>query len=101
MAFVLHNKIGDEKNHIVAYDLQGNKCMDVKNSYSYEYVCVGEKEVLLHSGLSVLALRLNGNIKFQHEFTSNIERMFPIKKNEYFLIQQGEVHTIKLIEEKE
>ena len=75
--------------------------MDVTNSYSYEYVRVGEKEVLLHSGLSVLSLRLNGNIKFQHEFTSNIEAIFPIKKNEYFLVQQGEVHTIKLIEEKE
>ena len=101
LAFVLDNKTGDEKNHIVAYDLQGNKCMDVTTSYSYEYVCVGEKEVLLHSGLSVLALRLNGKIKFQHEFTSNIEAMFPIKKNKYFLVQQGEVHTIKLIEEKE
>ena len=57
--------------------------------------------MLLHSGLSVLVLRLNGNVKFQYEFTSNIKAMFPIKKNEYFLIQQGEVHTIKLIEEKE
>ena len=101
LAFVLDNKTGNEKNHIVAYDMQGNKCMDVTNSYSYEYVCTGEKEVLLHSGLSVIALRLNGNIKFQHEFSSNIEAMFPIKKNEYFLIQKGEVHTIKLIEEKE
>ena len=101
LAFVLDNKTGNDKNHIVAYDMQGNKCMDVTNSYSYEYVYVGEKEVLLHSGLSVLVLRLNGNVKFQHEFTSNIKAMFPIKKNEYFLIQQGEVHTIKLIEEKE
>ena len=101
LAFVLENAAGNEKNHIVAYDMQGNKCMDVTNSYSYEYVRAGEQEVLLHSGLSVLALRLNGSKKFQYEFEANIEAMFPIEKNKYFLIYQGAVHTIKLTEEKE
>lgn len=100
LVFVLENTSGNDKNHIVAYDMQGNKCMDVTNSYSYEYVRAGEQEVLLHSGLSVLALRLNGSQKFQYEFDANIEAMFPIEKNKYFLIHQGAVHTIKLIEEK-
>ena len=101
LVFVLENTTGNEKNHIVAYDIQGNKSMDVTNSYSYEFVRAGEKEVLLHSGLSALVLRLNGSVKFQYEFASNIEAMFPLKKNEYFLVQQGEVCTIKLRKEKE
>lgn len=97
LVFVLENKTGNDRNHLVAYDKQGKKRMDLTNSYSYDTVAVGEEEVILHGTLSCLILRTDGRTKFRHEFETNIKELFPIGRNRYFLVSGSEAQTIKLI----
>ena len=101
MAFVLENHTGNDTNHIVVYDKQGKKCMDITNSYAYDEIRIAEQEIVLHNSLSCMAIRLNGSMKFQYEFDSNIRAFFPIKGNRYFLVDHNAVCTVSLKKIKE
>lgn len=97
IGFVLENYDGEEKYHIVVYNLNGKEVVDCKVDYNYETVSIYKKEIIFYSQLECNILRFNGKEKFHYTFDKNISYFIPKNKyNEYFIIDNTMIREIKL-----
>lgn len=84
---------------ILLYDLSGKKVLDKDLDYHYDNITLYEKEIILYDSLSVVILNLNGKVKFEQKFESNISLFLPGgEPDQYFLIKNNELMKIKLLE---
>ncbi len=87
----------DKQKILSFYDVKGKEKQILKEVPEYEAIAATEEEVVFFSPQRVSIYRANGSRKFTTAFTQSLEAVFPAGNNQYFLVDAGNVHTIKLL----
>ena len=67
----------------------------------YEAIAASKDEIVFFSPQSMVIYRGNQSLKYEGNFKSGLETVFPIGGNQYFLVDTGKVQTIKLVNKKQ
>lgn len=105
---VLYNKkhvglvlksLDTDSKKLLLYDLAGNKVLEKKLNFSYDRIFMTESEIIMYDNISSMVMKLNGKVKFNYTFDSNITAFYPINNlDKYFLIEEAKVSEILLKE---
>ncbi len=62
----------------------------------YETMVATKEEVIFFSPQSITIYRKNRSLKYEGDFASSLEAIFPVGGNKYFLVDTGKVQAIRL-----
>lgn len=84
---------------LLLYDLTGKKVLEKTIDINYEKIYITDEEIILHNNLSCRIMKLNGNVKFEYTFDSNIAAIYPANHlDRYFLVEGKNISEILLVE---
>ncbi len=101
VGFVLNNGDGTDKYRLLLYDLNGKVVLDKAMNYEYDTIYLSDEEIVLHSNLEWVILRINGQVKFHYTFETDISYILPVNNlDKYIIIDNVNMQEVKLTEKK-
>jgi len=95
---VLESEDGSSET-LKLYDLKGKQVLDKSLDFRYTKIFMTEKEIIMHNDLRSMILKLNGKVKYDDTFDSNIDAFFPIDNlDHYYLINKTKLNEIQLLD---
>lgn len=85
-----------KQRSLTFYDPQGKEKQTWNEIPEYEKITATKEEVVFFSPQSVTVYRVNGTLKFSQSFNQSLEAVYPAGGDKYFLVDIGQVQTIKL-----
>lgn len=83
---------------LIIFDLKGEQVLDTKLDYDYDGIHISNDEIILYNTLSCKILKINGDVKFQYDFSSNISGFYSVNNlDKYFIVSPEEISLIQLI----
>lgn len=84
---------------LVVYNLKGEKILDKKLDFDYNNIYLAGKEIIMYDNVSCIIMKLNGTVKFNFTFDSNVAALYPVNDlDRYLYISDKEISQIKLVE---
>lgn len=95
---VLEGEEPDE-GKLLIYNLEGKKVLEQKLDMEYDKIFISGEEIILHSELTCMILKMNGTVKFKGVFTTNISAIYPVNHlDKYLLVTADEISDLQLME---
>ncbi len=84
---------------LVVYDQKGNKILDKKLDFDYSNIYLADNEIIMYDNLSCIVMKINGTVKFNYTFDSNIAALYPVNNlDRYYYVSDKEIAQISLVE---
>jgi hypothetical protein len=84
---------------LVIYNLKGEKVLSKKLDFDYNNIYLAGKEIIMYDNVSCIIMKMNGTVKFNYTFDSNVAALYPVNDlDRYFYISDKVISQIRLVE---
>ena len=71
------------------YDMEGNEVLNRKTGFQFDSMYLSDGELVLYGNISWNVLRLDGTMKYEGDFESGIEKIFPVDNYETYIVMDS------------
>ncbi len=97
MAVVRRNHEQSGLYDVTVYDMNGKKQIEQKIDFAYKDIIVEDDRIILYNEARVMALGMNGVIKYDGDLGGNIRSLVPSgNRNEFLVVFEDGIRLIKL-----
>lgn len=101
LGFILDTAEEEYKYQVVVYDIKGNKILEKGINFDYSDVNMNDSEIVLYNYSECFVMSINGRVRFQYKFEDNIDAMYGVSKNKFYLVNGNSIGVIQLKGAKE
>jgi hypothetical protein len=84
---------------LVVYNLKGDIVLNKKLDFDYNKIYLADDEIIMYDNVSCIVMKMNGTVKFQYTFDSNIAALYPVNElDRYYYVSDKEIAQIGLVE---
>ncbi|MBP1755708.1 MAG: hypothetical protein H6Q59_2106 [Firmicutes bacterium] len=86
-------------HELIIYNLKGEKVLDKKLDFDYTNIYLEDNEIIMYDNVSCIIMKMNGTVKFNYTFDSNIAALYPVNDiSQYILASDKAISRISLVE---